>query len=100
LLRLRGDVARLDPAGDRRAAEADLRAAIIALDEFGALFYAARARLSLAELLVRQSRSGDAQPLLTAAEETFTRLGAGPWLDRVAGVRASTGSVAAGAAAP
>jgi predicted ATPase/class 3 adenylate cyclase len=47
-------------------------------------FYVAVTQLEHAEWLTAQSRSGEAEPLLDEARETFERLRAAPWLDRVA----------------
>ncbi|MGW7298177.1 helix-turn-helix transcriptional regulator [Streptomyces sp. NPDC054829] len=71
-----------------------------ALDEPGARerpFSHAQIQLEYAEWLRRRLRTGRARPLLTAALETFVRLGAGPWAARTraelraAGVRLNPG---------
>lgn len=63
--------------------EADLREAVQALDEFGAAYLAARARLALGGWLHGQGRHTEAEPLLTAAREVFADLGARPSVEEV-----------------
>jgi hypothetical protein len=46
-------------------------------------FHLAVVQLDHAEWLIGLGRNGDAEPLLAEAEETFARLGATPWLERV-----------------
>jgi hypothetical protein len=69
-------------AGDPAAAESDLRAAITALDAFGAPFTLAQAELSLSVLLARTGREGDAGEWMSQAREIFESLGAEAWLAR------------------
>jgi tetratricopeptide (TPR) repeat protein len=78
LLRLRGllGFARAESA----SGEADLRAAIAALGEFGAVPDRARTEIALAEQLLHDGRVADAQPLLASARATFADLGATAWL--------------------
>ena len=90
LLRVRGELAAGRPDGDRSAAEAVLRAGITALDDFGAVFPAARARTVLADLLTGSGRDDEAAQLLADAQVVFDRLAAAPWSARVAAL--STGS--------
>jgi tetratricopeptide (TPR) repeat protein len=80
LHRLRGRLVRAE--GRPADAVRELEAAVQALDTFGAPFYAARARLSLAEALTDLDRSAEAEALVAEAADTFERLGALPWLDR------------------
>jgi len=76
--RFRGRLAGDDPGADRHftAAAAQLRA--VALP-----FYLAVVQLEHAEWLTARGRPDDAQALLAEARETFERLEAQPWLDRV-----------------
>jgi tetratricopeptide (TPR) repeat protein len=87
-LRLRGslDLAR----GDITSAEDDLRRAVTALDDFGAPFYAARARLSLGRLLADSGRQTEAHAWLQEAGETFHRLGAEPSVQRLRELRVAS----------
>ncbi|MCW2637545.1 MAG: hypothetical protein JWQ99_3912 [Blastococcus sp.] len=84
LRRARGDLARAE--GDRASAEPELRAAVQALDDFGAPFYAARARLSLGHVLTAaggaEEAAEEAEDLLHQAMRTFQELGAAPWRER------------------
>jgi class 3 adenylate cyclase/tetratricopeptide (TPR) repeat protein len=54
--------------------------------EFGLVFWLAVTQLEHGESLVGQGRVEDAEPLLTEAKETFERLEAMPYLDRLAGL--------------
>jgi tetratricopeptide (TPR) repeat protein len=79
--RLRGLVAaRTD---DEAVAEADMRAGIIALDDFGAHGYRAQAQEELARWLVDQHRLDEAAPLIEAARATYAEIGATGWLARL-----------------
>jgi hypothetical protein len=82
LPRLRGTLGAHDPAGgaDPSSVEADLRAAIEALDRFGAAPDRARAQATLALWLLRSGRTADAAPLVAAARATFGQLRAEAWL--------------------
>jgi len=71
--------ARLEPAD----ADALFETAERLLREQERPFYLAVAQLEHAESLVAESRTGEAEPLLTEARETFERLRAAPWLERV-----------------
>ncbi len=51
--------------------------------EFGFTFHRAVTQLEHAEWLSRQRREDEADPLLSEARETFERLGAKPWLERL-----------------
>ncbi|HZQ64781.1 MAG TPA: adenylate/guanylate cyclase domain-containing protein [Gaiellaceae bacterium] len=63
--------------------EASFRTAIATFREFSLVFYLAVTQLELAEWLAAQGRPEDAQPLLEEAGETFERLEAKPWLERL-----------------
>jgi class 3 adenylate cyclase/tetratricopeptide (TPR) repeat protein len=71
----RGD----DPA----SVEADLRAGVAALADFGAVGWSARAEEDLARWLVGQDRAGDAAPHLEHARATYAQIGALGWLQRL-----------------
>jgi class 3 adenylate cyclase len=88
LLRTRGELARLE-GGPALGAESDLRAAVRALDDFGAPFFAARARLSLAQVLMAAGEEAAAEGLLQEAENAFAALGAAPWRERSRRLRRS-----------
>jgi hypothetical protein len=79
LLRLRGTVASASSRPDD--AEADLRAAVLALGELGALPYVGRAQAALGALLRATGRASEAAPLLESARQTFETLGARHWLE-------------------
>jgi class 3 adenylate cyclase/tetratricopeptide (TPR) repeat protein len=84
-LRLRGLV------GARRGdepleVEADLRAGIDALTEFGAVGQAACASEELARWLLDHGRATDAEPLLEQARLTYEQIGARGWLQRALGI--------------
>jgi tetratricopeptide (TPR) repeat protein len=66
--------------------------------EFGLVFWLAVTQLEHGESLVGQGRVEVAEPLLAEAAETFERLGAKPYLERMIGVR--TPLAAEPAAAP
>lgn len=68
--------------GDIADADRRFRNASELLREVGARFYLAVVLLEHGELLARE-RSDEAQPLLTEARETFDRLEAAVWLERV-----------------
>jgi tetratricopeptide (TPR) repeat protein len=73
----------LDAAQHRHdTVEADLREAITILTDLNYTYWLARAQADLAAWLTTQHRPDDAQPLLAAATDTFTRLGAQPDLDK------------------
>ena len=57
--------------------------------ELAVPFYLAVTQLEHSEWLVGQGRAEEAEPLLSEARETFERLEARPWLERV---EATTGS--------
>jgi class 3 adenylate cyclase/tetratricopeptide (TPR) repeat protein len=63
--------------------EAAYRAAESIFSERELPFWLAVVQLEHAELLLEQGRSEEAEPLLDGARETFERLEATPWLERV-----------------
>jgi tetratricopeptide (TPR) repeat protein len=76
--RFRARLAGEDPGADRHftAAAAQLRSSKLP-------FYLGVVQLEHGEWLVARGRPDDAQPLLAEARDTFERLQAQPWLDRV-----------------
>ncbi|HYX75917.1 MAG TPA: adenylate/guanylate cyclase domain-containing protein [Gaiellaceae bacterium] len=70
-------------AGDLGDADRRFRNASELLREVGASFYLAVVLLEHGALLATE-RPDEAEPLLAEARETFERLGAAPWLDRLA----------------
>ena len=84
--------ARLDAA--RRGhdgIEDRFQAATALFREFGIAFYQAVTQLEHGEWLIGQGRADEADPLLAEAAETMERLGAAPWLERIAALTASPG---------
>ncbi len=82
--------ARLGAArGAHEQVEQRFRSAAGLFREFGFVFYVAVTQLEHGEWLVGEGRDAEAEPLLAEARETFERLRAMPWLDRLsaAGVR-------------
>ena len=57
----------------------------------GQPFERARTQLAYAERLRRARQRAEARPLLTAALDTFERLGARPWADRARAELTATG---------
>ena len=84
--------ARLAGGDDLAAAERQFSEATALFREIGMPFYLAVVQLEHAELLVSSGRSDECGPLLTEAHETFERLRASPWLERLdaLGVGAAT----------
>jgi tetratricopeptide (TPR) repeat protein len=74
--------------GDHDHVEREYRAAERAFADQGLVFHHAVSQLEHAEWLTTQGRAVDAQPLLTEARETFERLEANPWLQRLDAVGA------------
>jgi class 3 adenylate cyclase/tetratricopeptide (TPR) repeat protein len=70
-------------AADDNAAEREFAAAAEALSELDLTFHLAVLQLELGEWLVRRDRGADAEVQLSLAAETFVRLGARPWLERL-----------------
>jgi class 3 adenylate cyclase len=77
--RFRGLVAALR-GDDPELAEREMRAGIDALDAYGAVGHAARAREELARWLVGQQRAAEAAPLVAAARSVYEEIGAAGWL--------------------
>jgi tetratricopeptide (TPR) repeat protein len=77
-------------AGDAATAEKGFRRSADILRERELIFWLAVAELEQAEWLTGRERSDEAQPLLLQARETFERLEAKPWLERVDAVRIAT----------
>ena len=63
--------------------EADLRAGVAALADFGAVGWSARAEEDLARWLAGQGRAVDAAPHLEHARATYAQIGATGWLTRL-----------------
>ena len=70
-------------AADDPAADGHFTSAAVQLRAFDLPFHLAVVLLEHGEWLVRQARGTDAAPFLAEARETFERLQATPWLDRV-----------------
>ncbi|HVC86232.1 MAG TPA: adenylate/guanylate cyclase domain-containing protein [Gaiellaceae bacterium] len=70
--------------GDQEAAKRSLRAALEAFRALALPFEQGRTLLELGYVLAAGGRSGDAETALAEAAAIFERLGAKPWLDRVA----------------
>jgi class 3 adenylate cyclase/tetratricopeptide (TPR) repeat protein len=70
-------------ASDPAAVEAGFQRAAQMFREYELPFWLAVTQLEYAEWLVTEGRASDAEPMLAEARETFTRLEAKPWLDRV-----------------
>ena len=70
-------------AGDDPGADRHFTAAATQLSGVELPFHLAVAQLEYGEWLAARGRPDDAQPLLAEARETFERLQAQPWLDRV-----------------
>jgi len=84
-LRFRARLAGDDPGADR-----DFTGAAAKLRAIGLLFHLAVVQLEHGEWLIARGRPDDAQPLLSEANETFERLGAKPWLERLIAAEADT----------
>jgi class 3 adenylate cyclase/tetratricopeptide (TPR) repeat protein len=65
-------------------AEAGFSEAAALFRDLGMVFWLAVTQLEHAEWLVEQGREVEAEPLLAEARDTFARLDARPWLDRLA----------------
>jgi len=79
-----GFTAASEKRGDRELAADGLESAAALFRELGVPFWLGVTLLEHGELL---AASGEAEPLLTEAEELFERLGARPWLERLEQVR-------------
>jgi class 3 adenylate cyclase/tetratricopeptide (TPR) repeat protein len=80
--RLRGRLAAAH--GDREGVEAGFKAAAGMLRELGIPFWLAVTLLEHAEWLAKDEDAQRAEPFLTEARAIFERLGAQPWLERLA----------------
>jgi predicted ATPase/class 3 adenylate cyclase len=69
--------------GETRKAERGFAGATATFREYGMPFWLAVTLTEHGEWLVSEGRASDAEPMLAEARETFTRLEAKPWLDRV-----------------
>jgi predicted ATPase/class 3 adenylate cyclase len=70
--------------GRAREVEPGFKVAGRVFREYGLVFWLAVTQLEHGEWLVGQGRSEEAEPLLAEARETFERLEATPWLERLA----------------
>jgi class 3 adenylate cyclase len=87
--RFRGGVAALREGDD--APEAHFKAAIGMLRELGMPYWLAVTQTEFAEWLLGRGRRDDALPLLRESRETFERLRATPWVERVAAAEQAAG---------
>jgi class 3 adenylate cyclase/tetratricopeptide (TPR) repeat protein len=71
-------------AADAPEAESQYEAAAAAMRKLDLPFHQAIIRLEHAQWLTAQGRTADAEPLVTAAHDTFEQLEAIPWLERAA----------------
>ncbi len=78
-LRVRGELRWQQ--GDRDAAEADLRSALVMARKQGAGLFALRAATSLARLMQEQGRAGEGHACLAPLVAEFPEPLPGPWLD-------------------
>jgi class 3 adenylate cyclase/tetratricopeptide (TPR) repeat protein len=69
--------------GEEASAEDGFKHSAALLREIGARFWLAVVLLEYGEWLVETGRAGEAEPLLGEARETFERLEATPWLERL-----------------
>ncbi len=69
--------------GESRKAEQGFAAAAVTFREFGIPFWLAVTLTEHGEWLLSEDRVTEAEPLLAEARETFERLQAKPWLERV-----------------
>jgi tetratricopeptide (TPR) repeat protein len=74
--------------GDAQRADDAFKRATAAFAEYGLVFQLAATQLEHAEWLVSEGRGDEARPLAAQARETFERLQAEPWLERVSRVSA------------
>jgi class 3 adenylate cyclase/predicted ATPase len=72
--------------GEQSEVEQPFKTAQGIFREYGIPFWLAVTQLEHAEWLTAQGRRGDAEPLLAEAGDRFERLGATPWLERLARV--------------
>jgi class 3 adenylate cyclase/tetratricopeptide (TPR) repeat protein len=76
--------------GDERRAAAGYSAAGSTFREFGMPFWLAITETEHGEWLASHGRAAEAEPLLAEARETFERLEAKPWLERVEAAQAGS----------
>ncbi len=74
--------------GESRKAEQGFAAAAVTFREFGMPFWLAVTLTEHGEWLLSEDRVAEAEPLLAEARETFERLQAKPWLERVEAAKA------------
>jgi ATP/maltotriose-dependent transcriptional regulator MalT len=86
-----------DARGELDAVEQGFKAAAGLLREIGIPFWLAITELERAEWLLRQGRPEDARRLLDEPRETFERLQAQPWSERVQQAMIRVGAVTEGA---
>jgi hypothetical protein len=79
-------------AGDDPGADRHFTAAAAQLRPLELPFHLAVAQLEHGEWLMARGRPDDAQPLFAEARETFERLGAKPWLQRIDAIQAGAGA--------
>jgi hypothetical protein len=77
-------------SGDDADAEGEFGAAQVALRELALPFHLAVVQLEHGEWLLARGRGDDAETLLAEARETFERLQATPWLERLDAVAAGS----------
>jgi tetratricopeptide (TPR) repeat protein len=75
--------------GEKRKAERAFAAATSTFREFGMVFWLAISLTEQGEWLISEGRAAEAEPVLAEARETFVRLAAKPWLERVEAADAS-----------
>jgi class 3 adenylate cyclase/tetratricopeptide (TPR) repeat protein len=79
-------------AGDAPAADGHFTAAAAQLRSLELPFHEAVVRLEHGEWLLAHGRTDDAERFFAEARETFGRLGAGPWLDRLDALQGRAGT--------
>ena len=80
----------IDESIDLQIPSEPVSVAAVICREFGFAFHLAVTQLEHAEWLIGQGRADEAQPLLEEACETFERLEATPWLERVDAAQSAT----------
>ncbi|MGQ0669319.1 MAG: adenylate/guanylate cyclase domain-containing protein [Actinomycetota bacterium] len=90
-------VARFEPRlaaarGDHAAAEEGFQRGMGLVRRSNSPFIQAVAQLEYAEWLVQRGRAEEAEPLFVEARAVFDRLGARPWLERLAGAESALGA--------
>jgi hypothetical protein len=68
---------------DAAIVEAGFRKAVEVFRNHQLVFWLAATQLEHGEWLIARGRADEAEPLLAEARETFERLEAAPWLDRL-----------------